>query len=166
LSFYAIYIAGITAAEAEHFSQDGNKVGIKTSSAFGISPLDFNPVFSLAGHFVTNCPFDSSILPLQTFPVLIEKSVGPYNHNDKNKVTFAFSGIDGTQYYIIWFTSDGTITIPINTLSTSRFEVEIPPSERIKGQIYAVLSDTDATQENVDIDDSIMVAGPNIIWVE
>ena len=52
------------------------------------TPLDFNPVFSLASAFITACPASNPALPFKAFPVLTSVGTAPLKNLDTITLTF------------------------------------------------------------------------------
>ena len=52
------------------------------------TPLDFNPVFSLASAFITACPASNPALPFKAFPALTLTGAAPLKNGDTINLKF------------------------------------------------------------------------------
>ena len=59
------------------------------------TPLDFNPVFSLASAFITACPASNPALPFKAFPALTLTGTAPLKNLDT--VTLRYEGSTSAQ---------------------------------------------------------------------
>lgn len=123
------------------------------------TPLDPNPVYTLAASFIKSCPSTNAPLPFKAFPALSSDSGEPLAMG--MPADFSFKGDAAGNY--LTFVSGLMITSVKIEGKGDKFMVKIPMG--IEGQSYVFLTNKDVKGGPGSLTDAAIVAGPAIIEV-